>query len=217
MEVTLTPITTRGDRQQGPIATAGGEGLFTKAIERELLDGRIDLGVHSLKDLPTVLPPELGLAAVPRRAAVNDVLVSRNVGSFDELPDGAIIGTSSLRRRAQLLHLRPEVRAKDIRGNVETRLRKLDQGQYDALILAEAGLQRLGMADQIAERIPLSVFLPAIGQGALALETRVDDHTTRGRSQPSIIPPATPPFWPSVPCSQNCMAVAWRRWPGSAG
>jgi hydroxymethylbilane synthase len=179
VEIVLTPITTRGDRQQGPIATLGGEGLFTKAIEHELLDGRIDLGVHSLKDLPTVLPAGLSLAAVPERAAAGDVLVCRKGGSLDGLPTGAIVGTSSLRRRAQLLHRRPDLRAKDIRGNVETRLRKLDQGEYDALILAEAGLQRLGMADQIAQRLPLSMFLPAVGQGALALETRVDDHATR--------------------------------------
>jgi hydroxymethylbilane synthase len=181
VEVALTPIATRGDRQQGPIASLGGDGIFTKAIEQELLDGRIDLGVHSLKDLPTSLPAGLCLAAVPQRGAAGDVLACGSSRSLDGLPAGATVGTSSLRRRAQMLHCRPDLQPMEIRGNVETRLRKLDQGQYDALILAEAGLQRLGMADQIAQRLPLTVFLPAIGQGALAVESRVDDHTTRAQ------------------------------------
>ncbi len=179
VEVALTPITTRGDQQHGPIAALGGEGLFTKAIERELLDGRVDLGVHSLKDLPTALPAGLCLAVVPERAAACDALVCRSAGSLEQLPAGAMVGTSSLRRRAQMLHLRPDLRAKEVRGNVETRLRKLDQGEYDALILAEAGLQRLGLEGRITQRLPLSMFLPAVGQGALALETRVDDPATR--------------------------------------
>jgi hydroxymethylbilane synthase len=177
--VELTPITTRGDRQDGPIPTIGGEGIFVKEIERQLLEGRIDLGVHSLKDLPTALPAELSLAAAPERAPAGDVLVCREFASIEQLPHGAVIGTSSVRRRAQLLHVRPDLVIRDIRGNVDTRLRKLDGGEYDAMVLAEAGLQRLGLADRVTQRLPFSVCLPAAGQGALALEIRADDEETR--------------------------------------
>lgn len=184
VEVELVPITTSGDVRQGPLQTIGGQGLFTKEIQRALLDDRIDLAVHSLKDLPTEAVPGLSLAAVPERAAVGDVLVCPGHRSLKELPQGAVVGTGSLRRRAQLLHVRGDLRIKDIRGNVETRLKKVQQGDYQATVLAEAGLRRLGLKQHITERLPLSIVLPAIGQGALGLETRSDDLTTRDAIAP---------------------------------
>lgn len=178
--VFLVPITTAGDQdQQGPIGTIGTQGVFTKEIQRALLENRVDLAVHSLKDLPTDEIRGLTLSAVPPRAPVGDVLVSRRYASFEALPHGAVIGTGSLRRRAQLLYWRPDLVMKDVRGNVDTRLRKLDEQQYDALVLAEAGLRRLELADRITQALPLPQFLPAIGQGALGLETRTDDLRTR--------------------------------------
>jgi hydroxymethylbilane synthase len=178
-EVEQVLVTTSGDEQQTPVAAGGSVGIFTKEIERELLADRIDLAVHSLKDLPTDPVPGLTLAAVPQRAPVCDVLVSSRYSSFEELPQGASVGTGSLRRRAQLLHARPDLQMRDIRGNVDTRLRKLRQGEYDAIVLAEAGLRRLGFADQITQVLPLSLILPAIGQGALGIETRADDQPVR--------------------------------------
>ena len=180
LKVEMVPITTSGDRfQQGPIESMGGQGVFTKEIQRALLDNRADLAVHSLKDLPTDEVDGLCLAAVPERASVADTLVSRKWKSLNDLPQGAVIGTGSLRRRAQLLHVRPDLKMEDIRGNVETRIKKLDEGPFDAVVLAEAGLRRLGLAENIAEVLPASIMLPAIGQGALGLETRRDDRTTR--------------------------------------
>ena len=184
VEVELLPITTRGDQRQEPLGAIGGEGLFTKEIQRALLDDRIDLAVHSLKDLPTAQPAELCLAAVPERAPAGDALVCLKHPSLDALPEDATVGTGSMRRRAQLLHVRRDLRMKDIRGNVETRLRKLQQGEYDALILAQAGLQRLGLAEKITQRLPLTLLLPAVGQGALALETRADDKAARNSVAP---------------------------------
>jgi hydroxymethylbilane synthase len=178
-KVELVPVTTSGDQQQTPIGPVSGSGVFTKEIERELLDGRIDLAVHSLKDLPTEMPAGLALAAVPQRASVADALISHGHTPFDTLPLGASVGTGSLRRRAQLWHARRDLRMLDIRGNVDTRLRKLREGQYDAIILAEAGLDRLALAGQITQVLPLSLLLPAVGQGALGLETRHDDHNVR--------------------------------------
>jgi hydroxymethylbilane synthase len=178
--VELVPITTSGDQQQaGPIRALGGQGAFTKEIQRALLEERIDLAVHSLKDLPTAEPAGLCLAAVPERASVSDVLVCRQRASLEDLDQAAVVGTGSLRRRCQLLHVRPDLRCEDVRGNVETRLRKLDAGQFDALVLAEAGLRRLGMAERITQVLPPSIMLPAVGQGALALETRSDDQPVR--------------------------------------
>jgi hydroxymethylbilane synthase len=179
VEVELVPVTTSGDQQQTPIGAIGGTGVFTKEIQRELVEGRIDLAVHSLKDLPTEPAPGLLLAAVPERAPAGDVLVSAKYPSLDQLPPGAVVGTGSLRRRAQLLHVRPDLRMEDIRGNVDTRLRKVGQGDYDAIILAEAGLRRLGMDDRISQILPLATVLPAVGQGALGLETRSDDQAAR--------------------------------------
>jgi len=179
IEVVLVPITTTGDRQQGPIGASTAPGLFTKEIQRALLDDRIDLAVHSLKDLPTEPVEGLSLSAVPERGPVADVLVCEKWGSVEELPKGAVVGTGSLRRRSQLCHARPDLVMKDIRGNVDTRLAKLAAGDYDAIVLAEAGLRRLGLEEQIAEVLPQRIMLPAIGQGALGLETRSDDAKAR--------------------------------------
>ena len=179
VEVELVPVTTAGDQGETPISAGSGTGLFTKEIQRELSAGRIDLAVHSLKDLPTDEAPGLLLAAVPERAGVCDVLVSAKYCNLDDLPNGAIVGTGSLRRRAQLLHVRPDLSVRDVRGNVDTRLRKLDRGDYDAILLAEAGLRRLGLAGRITQTLPLSIVLPAVGQGALGLETRGDDYAVR--------------------------------------
>ncbi len=175
-EVVLVPIRTCGDTQQtDPIGAIGSQGVFTKEIQAALLDGRIDLAVHSLKDLPTDKVNGLCLAAVPARGPVADALVCRQIGSLDELPEGAVVGTGSLRRRAQLLLRRRDLRVEGIRGNIDTRLRKLDGVQFDAIVLAEAGLTRLGLTSRITERLPLDTMLPAVGQGALGIEAR-DDH-----------------------------------------
>jgi len=183
--VTLVPISTSGDRDQHlPVDQLGGQGVFTKEIQRALLDDRIDLAVHSLKDLPTAAVEGLSLAAVPSRAPAGDVLVSRRYPRLSELPEGAVVGTGSLRRQSQLLHYRADLKVQEIRGNVDTRLRKLDEGQFDAIVLAEAGLQRLGLADRITELVPPSILLPAVGQGALGLETRADDRATRSAVEP---------------------------------
>ncbi len=174
-------IKTTGDKitdvALAQVGAAGGlKGVFTKEIEEALLEGRIDLAVHSLKDLPTELDPALALAAIPPRADPRDALVGK---TLDALEPGDRVGTSSLRRAAQLRHLRPEVQVEDIRGNVDTRLRKLDEGRYHAILLASAGLHRLGWEDRIAQILEPDVMLPAIGQGALAIETRADDQATR--------------------------------------
>lgn len=179
-EVVLKKIVTKGDRiLDVPLAKIGGKGLFTKEIEQELIDGTVDLAVHSLKDMPTVLPEGLCLTAITSRANVGDAFVSNNYNSFDELPQGAVLGTSSLRRKAQLLAARPDLKIVDLRGNVDTRLRKLDEGQMDAIILAAAGLERLGYGERIKEVIPAKVCLPAVGQGALAIESRDNDAEVR--------------------------------------
>lgn len=179
-EIELKKIVTKGDKiLDVPLAQIGGKGLFTKEIEEELLSGEIDLAVHSLKDMPTVLPEGLCLTAITSRANVGDAFVSNKYASFAELPLGAVVGTSSLRRRAQLLAARPDLNIRDLRGNVDTRLRKLDEGLYDAIILAAAGLERLGHADRIKGLIPSGVCLPAVGQGALAIECRANDTETR--------------------------------------
>ena len=177
--VELVPITTQGDVKSGPLGQIGGQGLFTKELQRALLDEQIDLAVHSLKDLPTAPVEGLLIAAVPPRESTADVLISPQARRIGELPDEARVGTGSLRRKAQLLHLRPDLVIEDIRGNVETRLRKLEEGEYDAIILAEAGLKRLGLADRIRHVIPPTVMLSAVGQGALGIETRTDDARTR--------------------------------------
>jgi hydroxymethylbilane synthase len=163
-------IKTTGDKiTDVPLAKVGTKGLFTKEIEEALLDSRAHLAVHSLKDLPTELPEGLVLAAVPRREDPRDAVVGKKLA---DLPDGAKIGTSSLRRAAQLRQLRPGLQVESVRGNLDTRLRKLDEGQYDAILLAAAGLKRLGWGNRIAEILPPEQMCPAVGQGALAIETR---------------------------------------------
>lgn len=177
--VELVPITTQGDVKTGPLGEIGGQGLFTKELQRALLDGQIDLAVHSLKDLPTAPVEGLLLAAVPPRESTADALISVKADRLEKLPKAARVGTGSLRRKAQLLHLRPDLIVADIRGNVETRLRKLEEDAYDAIVLAEAGLTRLGLASRIRQRLQPPVMLPAVGQGALGIETRANDLRTR--------------------------------------
>jgi hydroxymethylbilane synthase len=177
--VELVIIATAGDQVRDvPLAQIGGEGVFTKEIQRALLDGTVDVAVHSLKDLPTIPVAGLVLAAVPERGSTGDVFVSEKYRRFDELPPGAVLATSSLRRRAQALYRRPDLRLIDIRGNVETRLRKLHDGGMDATILAEAGLRRLGLGSAVTEVLDPAWMLPAVGQGALGLECRADDAET---------------------------------------
>jgi hydroxymethylbilane synthase len=177
--VDLVPITTQGDVVRGSLGEAGGVGLFTKELQHALLDGRIDLAVHSLKDLPTEHVPGLALAGVPPRESVCDVLLSRDGLTLASLPYGAVVGTGSLRRRAQALHRRPDLRFIDIRGNVDTRVRKLQSGQYDAIILAEAGLNRLQLTAHVTQVLSPLEMLPAVGQGALGIEARANDQRTR--------------------------------------
>jgi len=168
----LQIIRTTGDKiRDAPLGRIPGKGLFTKEIEEALLAGRIDVGVHSLKDLPTELPAGLRLAAVPPREDARDVIVG---GRLADLPPGARVGTSSLRRTAQIRRLRPDLLIQPVRGNLDTRLRKLAEGHYDALVMAAAGLKRMGWEDRIAEYLPIEQVCPAPGQGALGVETRVD-------------------------------------------
>jgi hydroxymethylbilane synthase len=169
-ECRIEIIKTTGDKiTDVPLAKVGTKGLFTKEIEEALLDGRADLAVHSLKDLPTELPEGLILAAVPEREDPRDAVIGKRLA---DLPQGARVGTSSLRRSAQLRKLRPDLTIESVRGNLDTRLRKLDEGQYDAILLAAAGLKRLGWGDRIAEVLPAETMCSAVGQGALAIETR---------------------------------------------
>ncbi|HWV37723.1 MAG TPA: hydroxymethylbilane synthase [Vulgatibacter sp.] len=176
--VELVTLVTTGDKiLDVPLARVGGKGLFVKEIEEALLDGRADLAVHSLKDVPTVLPPGLVLGAITEREDPRDALCAPRHRSFDALPAGARVGTSSLRRKAQLLSLRPDLQVVDVRGNVQTRLAKAN-GEVDAVILAYAGLKRLGLDDRATEILPIDRSLPAIGQGALAIEIREGDEET---------------------------------------
>ena len=175
--VEIAVLHTQGDRVlDKPLPLIGGKGLFTAELEAALHSGAIDLAVHSLKDLPTELPPGIVIGAIPVRAAVEDVLISRSAAPLAALPPGAVVGTSSRRRAAQLLHAYPHLRTADIRGNVDTRIRKaLDpDGPYDAILLAAAGVERLARGDAITERLPLDLMLPAPGQGALAVQCRDD-------------------------------------------
>lgn len=173
-------MTTKGDKiLNAPLAKIGGKGLFTKELETAMLAGEIDIAVHSLKDMPVVVPEGLVITAVTERADAGDALVSQRYGSFGALPEGAKVGTSSLRRRAQLLHARPDLQIVDLRGNVNTRLRKLEEENFDGIILACAGLKRLGFGERIRQVLPRSLCLPAVGQGALAIESRIDDRETR--------------------------------------
>jgi hydroxymethylbilane synthase len=180
IEVELMKIKTTGDKiTDVPLAQVGGKGLFTKEIEEALLRKDADLAVHSMKDVPTFFPEGLHLRAITEREDPRDALISHEPGAkLADLKPDAVVGTSSLRRRAQLLVLRPDFKIEDLRGNVDTRLRKVKEGDYDAIILAGAGLRRLGWGKSITEYIDPDVMLPAIGQGALGIETRIDDDET---------------------------------------
>jgi len=183
--IALEVIRTSGDRiQDRPLADAGGKGLFTKEIEEALAAGTIDLAVHSSKDMPTVLPPGLVLSAFLPREDPRDAFISRKAKSIAELPHGASVGTASLRRQAMVKRKRPDLNIVPLRGNVETRLRKLDEGVADATLLAIAGLKRLGLADAATAVLDVDEFLPAVGQGAIGIETRADDARTRGMLTP---------------------------------
>ena len=173
----LQIIKTTGDKITGvPLAQVGGKGLFVKEIEDALLDGSADLAVHSMKDVPAALPEGLIIAAVPEREDPRDALIIRSGKTIADLRHGALIGTSSLRRSAQIRAMRPDFEVRDLRGNVETRLRKLDEGQFDAIILAAAGLNRMGWQDRVTMYMDPVEFIPAIGQGALGIEARSGDH-----------------------------------------
>ena len=177
-EIQIDVIKTTGDVKPDPLSVIGGKGVFTKELEEALLDKRIDIAVHSLKDLPTIIPERLSISAICEREDPRDALVLRvglTADSLRDLPAGSVVGTSSQRRLSQLKALRGDLVVKDLRGNVDTRVRKLDEGQYDALILASAGLIRLGLQSRISAAISTAEMLPAVGQGAIAIETRTDD------------------------------------------
>nr|MBI3613868.1 hydroxymethylbilane synthase [Nitrospirota bacterium] len=176
LSVTLRTIKTSGDKiLDVPLAAIGGKGLFVKEIEEALLREEIDLAVHSMKDVPTQLPERLAILCIPERENAHDALISRDACKLADLPAGARIGTSSLRRQAQLLHHRPDLRIQMLRGNLDTRLRKVREGDYEAIVLAAAGLTRLGWQDEVTEYLPYTISLPAIGQGAIGIEGRRDD------------------------------------------
>ncbi len=176
VEAEIVIVKTAGDKQQmSPLSQIGGKGIFIKELEEALLEETIDLAVHSVKDIPTETPSRLMFPAVCRRVDVRDCLVGKNGATLASLRQGARVGTGSLRRQAQLRHLRPDLDVRDLRGNVDTRLRKVESGEYDAVMLAKAGLDRLGWSERITETMDPEVFLPAVGQGAIAVECRLRD------------------------------------------
>ncbi|WP_446470028.1 hydroxymethylbilane synthase [Xenorhabdus stockiae] len=180
LQVELIPMTTRGDIiLDTPLAKVGGKGLFVKELELAMLENRADIAVHSMKDVPVEFPDGLGLVTICEREDPRDAFVSVEYASLDDLPTGSIVGTSSLRRQCQLRQLRPDLVIRDLRGNVGTRLSKLDKGDYDAIILAAAGLKRLGLEDRIRMPLAPELLLPAVGQGAVGIECRLDDMQTR--------------------------------------
>ncbi len=177
----LVKMSTQGDKiLDSPLAKIGGKGLFVKELEQGLLEGSADIAVHSMKDIPVEFPPGLGLAAILERHDPRDAFVSNRFSNLDELPFSVKIGTSSLRRQCQINEIFPNAEIFSLRGNVNTRLKKLDAGDYDAIILATAGLERLGFAGRIRQRLPTDVSLPAIGQGAIGIESRIDDEDVNG-------------------------------------
>jgi hydroxymethylbilane synthase len=180
LEVLVTKIKTQGDKiLDVPLAMVGGKGLFVKEIEEAMLSGEVDIAVHSMKDVPTFFPEGLSLRCITKREDPRDIVILKSgFETFSNLPQGSRIGTSSLRRKAQLLHLRPDFHMIDVRGNVETRLRKLTEENLDAIVLAAAGMHRLGFGARISEYLSTDISLPAIGQGALGLESRIDDTET---------------------------------------
>jgi hydroxymethylbilane synthase len=199
----IVEVSTRGDRdRETPLHLTGGVGFFVKGLELALLDDEVDLAVHSLKDLPSRVPPGLALGAIPERGDPRDTLVSESGDALVDLPPGARVGTGSPRRKAQILALRPDLRVVGIRGNVDTRLEKLTSRAYDAVVLAAAGLIRLGHESVITETLPPETLLPAAGQGALAVEIRADDERTR-----SLVEPVNhEPSWAAATAERAFMA-----------
>jgi hydroxymethylbilane synthase len=184
LQVTLIKIKTTGDQiQDAPLAKIGGKGLFVKEIEESLIKKKIDLAVHSIKDVPAILPLGLNLSAITKREDPRDVFISKDGTSLNDLSQGAKIGTSSLRRQAQLLHFRSDFQMVPLRGNLDTRLKKIKAMNLDGIVLALAGVKRLGLEERITEIIPTEISLPAIGQGALGIETRIDDKKVEERIQ----------------------------------
>ncbi|MGZ0052687.1 hydroxymethylbilane synthase [Brevibacillus gelatini] len=178
-EFELHEIVTKGDRiLDVTLSKVGGKGLFVKEIEQSLYDKETDFAVHSLKDMPAELPEGLVIGAIPKRVDPRDVLLSLDGKTLDELKEGALVGTSSLRRSAQLLAYRPDIQIESLRGNIDTRIRKLEEGNFDAIILAAAGLERVNYEGNISQYLPVEISLPAVGQGALAIECRADDEET---------------------------------------
>ncbi len=192
LTVELLPMSTRGDKiLDVPLAKIGGKGLFIKELEQALLSGEADIAVHSMKDVPMEFPPGLELSAICKREDPRDALVSNRYQNLDQLPEGAVVGTSSLRRQCQLAEHYPQLVIKSLRGNVNTRLAKLDNGEYDAIVLAAAGLIRLEFAERIVQFLPTELSLPAGGQGAVGIETRSDDPATVALLQPLIDTPTS--------------------------
>lgn len=185
LRVELVPMVTRGDViLDTPLAKVGGKGLFVKELERAIIEQRADIAVHSMKDVPVEFPQGLGLAAICEREDPRDAFVAHHGITLDTLPEGSIVGTSSLRRQCQLAACRPDLIIRSLRGNVGTRLSKLDSGEYDAIILAAAGLKRLGLAERIGQFLPPEQLLPAVGQGAVGIECRLDDDQTQSLLAP---------------------------------
>lgn len=179
LQVEIVGITTRGDKiLDRPLSKVGGKGLFVKELETALLEGTADIAVHSMKDVPMVLPDGMSIATICERADPRDAFVSNDYRNLEELPSGAKLGTSSVRRKSQISALRPDLHYVDLRGNVGTRLRKLDEGHYDAILLAVAGLERLELSDRITYKLPVETSIPAAGQGAVGIECRSDDQAT---------------------------------------
>jgi len=203
LRVELVKVVTKGDKiLDVPLAKVGGKGLFVKEIEDALLDGRADIAVHSMKDVPTELPEGLHLPVVCEREDPRDAWFSRTGAGFRDLPAGSRVGTSSLRRQAQLRALRPELVFENLRGNVDTRLRKLSEGRYDAIVLAAAGVKRLGLADRVTEYLDTDLTLPAIGQGAIGIECRRDDP----RVNALVAPLRHEPTWTAVTAERAFLA-----------
>ncbi|MGD8379928.1 MAG: hydroxymethylbilane synthase [Gammaproteobacteria bacterium] len=185
LRVEIVPMSTRGDeRLDAPLARIGGKGLFMKELEKAMIDGLADIAVHSMKDVPAELPEGMLLPVVMERGDPRDAFVSNDCARFEELPDGARVGTSSLRRQCQLMQRRPDLKVSFVRGNVQTRLGKLDGGQFDAIVLACAGLTRLGLAERIREHLDPAISLPAIGQGTVGIECLADDTATQALLAP---------------------------------
>lgn len=192
LTVELLGISTKGDKiLDTPLAKVGGKGLFVKELEQAMLDGKADLAVHSMKDVPVEFPDGLGLLAILEREDPRDAFVSNTFSSIEELPLGAIVGTCSLRRQCQLRERRPDLVIKDLRGNIQTRMAKLDAGEFDAIILAASGLLRMNLAERIAQFMPAEESLPANGQGALGIEARTNDPEVRALIAPLICPETT--------------------------